>query len=389
MPQFDYRIQQPNLGGALASGLQFGAQMKNNRIKQEQHQAKLVEQAEMEDYMVNLSGNITTKSINDAILKYPHMAKNFQMALDNMKGEQREQSLNEASRVHSSLRSGNIPLAKRILEDNAIAFENAGDMKAAQSRRDLIETIDMDPSGAEFSTGAFLSTALGPDKYAENYEKLDQMDVKKGKMKADLNKAEAELKEMSAVDGKIPPSKRTDAETKLRSEYSKETKVFKDITNAYGRIKSSHDNAAGDLSLIFAYMKMLDPGSTVREGEFATVQNAGGVSDKVMNIYNKISTGQRLTSGQRKAFKGQAEALFKTAKKSEDKVRKGLTRIANNGGLNLENVFYEDVITGPMEDATQTQPTKQVLKSGTATGESDAINNFIREAKALGLEGFN
>ena len=36
-------------------------------------------------------------------------------------------------------------------------------------------------------------------------------------------------------------------------------------------------DAAGDMALIFSYMKMLDPNSTVREGEYATAQDAGSI----------------------------------------------------------------------------------------------------------------
>jgi len=39
---------------------------------------------------------------------------------------------------------------------------------------------------------------------------------------------------------------------------------------------------------------MLDPGSVVRESEFATAQNAAGVPDQVRNMYNKVLSGTRL-----------------------------------------------------------------------------------------------
>jgi hypothetical protein len=34
-------------------------------------------------------------------------------------------------------------------------------------------------------------------------------------------------------------------------------------------------------------MKMLDPTSVVREGEFATAQNAASIPIKIVNMYNK------------------------------------------------------------------------------------------------------
>ena len=163
------------------------------------------------------------------------------------------------------------------------------------------------------------------------------------KQAADLAKAQAEAAQMAA--GVIPADKRPEAERNFRNEYNDRTKVYQDVKASYGRVLSSDDSAVGDLSLIFGYMKMLDPGSVVREGEFATAQNAAGVPDRVMNIYNRIVSGERLNSDQRKAFKGQAERLFKQAGQQEAQVRSGIERIAKDYGLNTANIFYtpEDV----------------------------------------------
>jgi hypothetical protein len=88
-------------------------------------------------------------------------------------------------------------------------------------------------------------------------------------------------------------------------------------------------------------MKMLDPGSVVREGEFATAQNAAGVPDRVMNLYNRILSGERLNKDQREAFKGQAAGLMTAAQKQEQIVRAGIERMATGYGLNTKNIFYE------------------------------------------------
>ena len=102
-----------------------------------------------------------------------------------------------------------------------------------------------------------------------------------------------------------------------------------------------------DLSLIFGYMKMLDPGSVVREGEFATAQNAAGVPERIQNIYNQVVSGQRLSPSQRTSFKGQAGKLYSAAKTQEATVRKGIERIAKGYGLNTANIFYEATETPP------------------------------------------
>jgi hypothetical protein len=82
----------------------------------------------------------------------------------------------------------------------------------------------------------------------------------------------------------------------------------------------------------------------VREGEFATAQNAAGVPDRVLNLYNRVLSGERLNKSQRDAFKGQAGQLMTAAQKQEQIVRDGITRIAGGMGLNTSNIFYEAAI---------------------------------------------
>lgn len=103
----------------------------------------------------------------------------------------------------------------------------------------------------------------------------------------------------------------------LRDEYDTDPNVknFKAVRDNYKRVRSSAtmDTGAGDVSLIFAYMKMLDPGSVVREGEFATAQNTGGIDDTIRNLYNGVINGQRLTPEQRQKFVAAADQLYQGA----------------------------------------------------------------------------
>lgn len=98
----------------------------------------------------------------------------------------------------------------------------------------------------------------------------------------------------------------------LRKEFDGLNKDYRVVSDAYNKIaKTSQDpSAAGDLSLIFSYMKILDPGSTVREGEFATAQNAAGVPVQIQNLWNRAQNGERLAPEQRADFLNQAKNLY-------------------------------------------------------------------------------
>ena len=169
---------------------------------------------------------------------------------------------------------------------------------------------------------------------------------------ADADLAQKQANEIAA--GVIPADKRPDAEAKFRKEYSDQTKGYQDIKAAYGRIlavsdpKTPDEEAPADLALVFNFMKMQDPSSTVNSGEFANAQNSAGVPDRVVNLYNNLLKGSRLSPTQRKAFRGQAENLFKVSGQQEDTVRKGIGRIAKGYGLNTQNIFYTETEVAPV-----------------------------------------
>ncbi|TDI70228.1 MAG: hypothetical protein E2O80_06310 [Betaproteobacteria bacterium] len=107
--------------------------------------------------------------------------------------------------------------------------------------------------------------------------------------------------------------------------------AIKDLTDS--------TEAFGDMALIFNFMKMLDPGSTVREGEFATAANTGGADEKLINFYNNALKGTRLTEAQRAGLRSQATGLFGKAKTQNDKDLKRFRNSAEAFGLPQDQIF--------------------------------------------------
>lgn len=112
--------------------------------------------------------------------------------------------------------------------------------------------------------------------------------------------------------------------TKLRKEVNNlpQVKEYKTVKNMYQTVQNSANlwTAAWDLSLIFSYMKILDPNSTVREWEFANAQNAWGIQDKIRNAYNKAMKGTRLSDRQRTDFSNTSKTLYKWYEKTYNDV---------------------------------------------------------------------
>ena len=103
----------------------------------------------------------------------------------------------------------------------------------------------------------------------------------------------------------------------LRKEFTGLSRIknFSDVTEAYTRIiKSAKDpSAAGDLALIFNYMKVLDPASVVRESEFAAAAKAGGLGPRIQAAVEQIEKGTRLAPEQRADFVNRATQLYQGA----------------------------------------------------------------------------
>jgi hypothetical protein len=60
-------------------------------------------------------------------------------------------------------------------------------------------------------------------------------------------------------------------------------------------------------------MKLLDPGSVVRESELAIAMQASGRMDRLQNYFNNFMTGQKLTPTQRDDFQALANELYAAA----------------------------------------------------------------------------
>jgi hypothetical protein len=129
---------------------------------------------------------------------------------------------------------------------------------------------------------------------------------------------------------------------KLRSRYDNFTKDLRDVDAAFNKVVNAPASAAGDMAMIFNYMKLLDPGSTVREGEFATAQNAAGVPDRVWNTYNRILSGERLAPAQREDFSRSAKAAYTSQQESADQFTATVLQQADQDGIAREKVLGKE-----------------------------------------------
>jgi hypothetical protein len=184
-----------------------------------------------------------------------------------------------------------------------------------------------------------IAEILGPE---YNEAKIEQIKTKKGETgfkvlfpERKTDKELAEEKKGTGVD--------FDTERKLRDEYIGQTKDFKTIQSAWRSIKTSgkEPSAAGDMSLIFGYMKLLDPASTVREGEYANAQNAAGIPDRIRATFNKAIDGQILSETQRKDFLNQAKKQYESRLGEYNQLKDSYSGLAKQYGLEPKRIILD------------------------------------------------
>lgn len=129
----------------------------------------------------------------------------------------------------------------------------------------------------------------------------------------------------------------------LRREFNNraEVKAFTGVQAAYRGLEAAATGPAtsgSDLSLIFQFMKILDPTSVVREGEFATAQNSGSAYERVGNLYNRVLNGTRLNARQRADFLQQGRSLYRASEQGFRPVLEQYRGYAEAQGINPDDV---------------------------------------------------
>ena len=127
---------------------------------------------------------------------------------------------------------------------------------------------------------------------------------------------------------------------KLRSDFRSEPiyKGFEEIKAAKNQIDQAATMAspAGDLAAATKIMKILDPGSVVRESELGMAMSAAGLGDKLGNYAQMIISGQKLTPDQRKDFVALSDKLYNSAAQQYNAKRGEYAGIAEANGLSVD-----------------------------------------------------
>jgi len=167
-------------------------------------------------------------------------------------------------------------------------------------------------------------------------------DLKKGHI-TDREFANLKLKELKEGSKGMTDEELFKRSKDLRAEFTKSSEDFVKLRDAIQKVRTNatDPSGAGDLSLIFNYMKILDPGSVVRESEFATAASTGSYGARIQGLVAKAMKGERLAPQVRADFLKTANELFSGQKKLQDALREDTKRLAKKFGIDPELVLRD------------------------------------------------
>lgn len=188
------------------------------------------------------------------------------------------------------------------------------------------------------------------DKYNKQLEKLQAAVEKSGDS---LSGDQLNYLRLKAQDEAMSMREKAAARAQAKSDRSQEfrlrekwesnpvTKASLSMDDHYRRITGvDSQTPAGQMSMVFAYMKMLDDGSVVRESEYAQAARTAGLYDRAAQYAESIKNGKRLTPQQIEEFRQSAESIMAEVREKQGQLDNDYRQLATDYGFAPERVVY-------------------------------------------------
>ena len=226
----------------------------------------------------------------------------------------------------------------------ALQETNANESKAlgAQAaRRKTIADYYAAQDERALDEGKLLSAAAAEPREASKPAKTtEQID-----RELDLKEFANETGRIKAEKVKPPKAPKAPDATPLRKEFDAlpEVKEYKGVFGSFEKVAQAakDPSPAGDLALIYAFNKILDYGSAVKEAEFQNAQNAGSMFEKAQAAASQVANGKRLTPEQRADFVAQAKNVANAGRTLYTKQVERYQGFAKKKGLDVGDVAQD------------------------------------------------
>jgi hypothetical protein len=360
---------------AAIGGLQAGQQFSITEEAREERRAAIEAQKQQARQMqfdlaaLSENPNPSAKDFSDITLKHPQLAKEFKQSFDILSEERKETTQSQVLKIFSALNAGENDIARQMVEEIKQGAANAGLTEEEKNAETFLKIMETSPEAAKTTAALQLASTMGPAAFSNTFKQITAPSaafaaIDPGK----FTQASIKAFEKSGSFADLVPSKESlqtvvtgkdkiNAEKDLRKEFTALSKPFRDVRDSFARVEVSAKNPspAGDLALIFNFMKMLDPGSVVRESEFANAATAQEFMERKglsFDAVKRVWEGERLSEKARNDFVGRARQLM-DRQQAQHKQREGTFKdIAKGNGLTVTNIVIplEDPLTEQVEE---------------------------------------
>jgi len=143
----------------------------------------------------------------------------------------------------------------------------------------------------------------------------------------------------------------------LRDEFTTLTKDFRVVQDAHQKFQAAAKSGTntGDMAMLYTYVRMLDPGSVVRESEFAMAAAQGTFGQRVQGAAQRVLTGEGMAPALRQEFAREADQIFKQQRRTYDHTASRFGALAESFGLDPKQIAI-DYVTPPEAAAPAAQP---------------------------------
>jgi len=163
---------------------------------------------------------------------------------------------------------------------------------------------------------------------------------------------------------------------KLQSDIRQDFKGPKDTATAYQTMYNAATNPTqkGDTTMLYTFFKVLDPQSTVREGEIEMIKQSRSIPEKFKGMAIKLASGQTLLESERADLLNQAYQYVSNQQRGVTETIDMYKDYAKAFGLNPEKA-----VPNPFADIKK-PPSKTVMinKKSTVAKLADDGNYYIQ-----------
>ena len=327
------------------TGISIGAAVNQQKQLELQRQQALQMQADLGELASN--PNATAQDFARVTIKYPQLAEHFKNTWTMLNSDQQQSNLSNATQVYAALQAGKPEIATQLLRERAVAYTNAGDEKNARVNDTMAKLIEQSPETAKTSAGLFLSSILGPDKFASTFTGLGGEQRAQEKQPYEVTTAAATAQQKVAEARNTPE--------RLALENSNTRATIRNIDSQIGersqRLGLDRDKLQSEVE-----MKLYELG-----------QKQGQLTDDAKKIVND-STVAATTADQ-----AAGQMLDLATRMETEAMGSGLT--AKGGELYKQYMGSQDAITSLRQEYTRLRNTQAIkmLPPGPATDKDIAL----------------